>query len=330
MNTERGPDDREDAEPIFHDDAYFVDNLSDVASASFTSEMAANAKGNFIFSFGDAGSGKSSFHFHLIRYIEQGNDFDSIEVVPRRHGVPNFQAAAIMDDWRQRWSEGRFPESTDVNTIKCLSYTATPRYGRKTPMEFSVIEVSGEKLRTVIQTDDKAPHIPEELDALFANPNVNITLVMLLHPKRKNNDVLFSSFLRYLRGRHPQRTQDTPLLLVVPDPVSAKATLSTVNPAFSRKDFDAEMTLDFVQTLARSTYQELLTWPTDEKYKSLARFRIGDIKRQQVRTGDEENVIVQVDFFDVAKIFRFCYEYFAGERIGYTLWQKFKRSLKGH
>jgi len=75
-------------------------------------EIKARVSGNYIFSFGFPGSGKTTFQWMLMNYLMNEGPFRTEISVPDRPGGADWVGRTIINAWKGQWIEGRFPDPT--------------------------------------------------------------------------------------------------------------------------------------------------------------------------------------------------------------------------
>lgn len=316
-----------------------IQRRHDTDEFAFTEEMAREATGYFFLSFGKVGAGKTTLHFHLLRYLEQHPDFDGEEYVDA--SLPDGQRAAqsqLINNWRNRWSEGTFPSATRrLDEVRALRYSLRPRIGAGHRINVTFLEVAGELLSEVITEEyDQRQQLPAALKALFDNPDVKLIIAFIVSPTAlaqesdgKPPDTLYTAFLNYLRGNHvsePDRRR-TPILVVINNP---DAGFQTVEDAMIDRQGANEWTPKiierFMELFLPSFTQAYRRWPAQSKLITL--FRLGKIKTH-VEDGQEISVIANPpDYRHAARIVKFAYETFTGIKVRPPLWRRILRSLK--
>jgi hypothetical protein len=287
---------------------------------SLTAEAAEEARGAFFLSFGKAGSGKTTLHFHMLRYIEQAGDFEGEEVVGEH--LPEGQRvaqAAIMNQWRNMWLDGNFPAGTNAeDEVRAIRYSLRPRIGSGPKTEVTFLEVAGELLARVIADDPRdRVDLPEALDRLFRNKEVKLIVAFIVSPRglqeeadARRPDALYVAFLNFIRERYPDRIR-TPLLVVVADPHRAFETIKEIVPT-GDTELTTTLTEQYLTTFLPSFMQQYVTWKAPAHQKLIARFRVGKVMKRSV-DGDPRLYIGHPPYYDdAARITKFMYETFNG------------------
>lgn len=306
-------------------DAFKASRITD--PLSLTAEAAEEARGAFFLSFGKAGSGKTTLHFQMLRYIEQVGDFEGEEVVGEHLPAGQRVAqAAIMNQWRNMWGDGAFPAGTNAeDEVRAIRYALRPRIGSGPRTEVTFLEVAGELLARVIADDPRdRVDLPEALDRLFRNNNVKLIIAFIVSPRglqeetdARRPDALYVAFLNFIRERYPERTR-TPLLVVVADPNRAFETIKEIVPT-TDTELTPELTGTYLTTFLPSFMQQYVSWKAPPDQKLIARFRVGKVIQRTV-DGVPRPYIGQPPYYDdAARITKFMYETFTGITIRHGL-----------
>lgn len=284
-------------------------------------EELAKRSGNFVLSFGFPGSGKTTLHSFLMRYLMEGGPYKT-EVVRRDHGEgADYETNRMITEWSREWRQGRFPESTPVgeNEIRELSFEVQPMKGVRTPLEFSILEMSGEMMRTVIPSREQKPNLSRVIRDLAANERLNLVILLLVNPRVHENDNLFTSFMSYLDANLGGKDirKRAKLGIVISDPEMALDYLKTYKPEFAHHaEFRGDLVEEFVASFAPQTYRIYKEWP-DPRGAMMMRFHVGAIE-------DREGMprLVTPDYGSATRLFDWLYLQFTGRRPGPTRWQR--------
>lgn len=281
----------------------------------------ASKKGNFILSFGFPGSGKTTLHSFLLRYLMEGGPYKTEPLRPGQAEEIDNDANRMITEWSREWRQGRFPESTPIgeNEIRELSFEVQPMRGVRTPLEFSILEMSGEMMRTVIPSKQQNPHLSRVLHDLASNRSLNLVILLLVNPGVHENDILFTNFMRYLDANllGEDIRQRAKLGIVISDPDKALAYLKEHRPEFAHhSELRGELVEEFVAAFAKQTYRIYLEWP-NPKARMMTRFYIGEVEER-----DGVPRLVSPDYQSAAKLFDWIYLMFTGRKPGPTRWQK--------
>lgn len=277
--------------------------------------------GNYIFSFGYPGSGKTTFQWFLMDYLMNVGDFQTKVMVHDTSDGSEWEGRRIINDWKKLWIERRFPASTksgeeDIREVRCR---VTPRTGQTRPLDFSFLEISGELLRMVMPQEHNRPNLVPTLAAYLSNTKMKFILVLMLHPDVEDNDTLFASFITYLDKNFPNLRERMSLAVVISKPDESLERLrryGSVNQRVNYDEFDEEAVEDYVNRFCPETYQIWQNWPDSSK-TLLSPLYLGKLK---VIEGEQR--IVDPDHKHIESIFDWIYEQFNGVRLGKLWWQK--------
>lgn len=307
----------------------FVPNIA--ATTTFDKEDAQSREGNYVLSLGLGGSGKSTFHSFLLRYIEQSGKFDYEMRIPRlRSGDEDHQTRNLLNQWRSKWSRGEFvaPTATSEAAIREIKYSVVPSTGVKATLDFSIIEVSGELLRQVQGGRTGRQSLPEAVHYLVANPRLNLIVLMMVHPDTPNNDILLTNFIDFVNQNFPDRRRQISLGVIIANPDRALKQMiahtggKDASPFATYTRLEDKAVIDYMQTMAPGIMAKWNAWP--EKDRMLVPLRLGEIQLDP--NPEQEGVMVprliSHDFSDVEKIFDWIYFKCTGKKRGPTFIQK--------
>lgn len=288
-----------------------------------------NKSGNYLFTFGYPGSGKTTFQWFLMRYLMmEGNFRTQVDIPKTAGGEDDWEARRILNEWKTQWVEQTFPESTGAfdSDIREITIESRPLEGEKTPCRFSFLEMSGELLRMVKPEKNQAPKLSKLINSYLSNEKIKFIVVLMLHPEHEENDNLFASFLSYLDRIHPGIRSRMSLAIIVVNPEKSMEKLRQFGDAEGRKNYmeinDAALHT-YVDAFAGESYQALTDWP-DKKRTLLTCLEIGEIKRER-----GEQILEDPDFGDIEEIYRWIYNQFTGKRLGPTLLQRIFGAVSG-
>jgi hypothetical protein len=282
--------------------------------------------GNYVFTFGFPASGKTTFHSVLVRYLMQVGPFKT-EIKDRTTGLePNYETNRMITEWMREWRSGRFPKGTPVGDehIRELSFNVLPLQGERTPLDFTLLEVSGEMLKTVMPDGPNDPTLSDILSQILNNPKINLTIILLVHPDVHTNDELFMNFMDYLdRKISGDIRKRASLGIVISNPPKALEVLKTYRPEHkSVTDLRGIHVENFLEIFAPTTYRIWLEWP-NPKRKMLSRFYIGEIGEVSGKPR-----LIRPDYTSASIVFGWLYTQFTGRVLGPTFLQRALRWLR--
>jgi len=289
-------------------------------------DILAKTEGNYILSFGFPGSGKTTFQWFLMNYAMNAGDFRTGIHVPDGINGADWEGRRIINDWKELWIEGRFPEPTRASEsdIREVAVNVAPRTGRKFDLDFSFLEISGELLRLAMPEENRNPELVPLIRAYLGNPAFRLILMLMLHPDVEENDKLFPSFISYLDKEFPGIRDRMSLGIIVSKPEASLRRLRDYGSADGRFDyerFDTDALEDYLNRFCGETYQIWRDWP-NQKRTLLAPLYIGEIRE---REGEAQ--LVAPDFNHIEQIFFWIIEQFSGKRPGATFGQKVRGML---
>lgn len=289
-------------------------------------DIAARTEGNYMLSFGFPGSGKTTFQWMLMNYLMNEGAFRTTIHVPDGADGPDWEGRRIVNEWKEQWIEGRFPEPTRASEadIREIAVHVEPGAGRRLALDFSFLEVSGELLRLALPEPGRGPHLVPLIRACFENPRLKFVLMLMLHPDVEENDKLFPSFISFLDKEFPRLRERMSLGVIVSKPEASLARLREFGSAHGRRDyprFDEEALEDYLNRFCGETWQIWSNWP-DQRRVLLSPLYLGEIQQME-----GEPRLVAPDFNHIEQIFLWVFERFTGKRPGPTLWQKMRGQL---
>ena len=311
---------------------------------TFTSDEALARSGNYALTFGLGGSGKSTFHSYLLRYLEEGGRFNARMKIPRlNNGEVDEQTRILLNQWRHQWKTGRFVEATGTTEahIREIIYSVTPNRGVRDELNFGMVEVSGELLRTVMGGSTGRQTLPEAIHHLVANANVNLILLIMVHPETPHNDLLFTNLMDYVTERFPGRLPTLGLGVIIANPDLALEKLiehtggsatraddpTYYNPSpspFSHyRRLEDEAVIEYLKVMAPGILNRFRSWESDRKM--ITPLRLGDIELDP-QTKRPFRLIHQDDEH-ISKIFAWLYKGFLGKELGPTWYQRMFSNL---
>ena len=302
------------------------DPLPEKRKSRLLSESLKDKTGNYVFTFGYPGSGKTTFHSFLIRYLMEEGPFKTEFVTKNDFGDVDYDITRMITKWKSEWREGRFPERTPVGQehIRELRFDVRPLKGVRTPLEFNILEISGEMLKEVTPSEHKDPALTRILLELLSNEKINFIILLLLNPAVYDNDELFVNFLSFLDANLPYNIRERSSLgIIVSKPDDALTTLKKMRSGYDHvADLRGDYIEDFVESFAKSTYRIWYDWP-NPKRKMISRMYLGEI-------GDHngEMRLLHPHYQSVNNIFDWIYSQFTGKKLGPTFWQKIISNFK--
>ena len=295
-----------------------------------TAGHARSGAGHVVLTFGFPGSGKTTLYSALMRYAMEVGPFNvTIGHANVTDDGPSYDTNRLLDQWRREWRSGRFPKSTPVgeNEIKELNFRIQPIQGRKDPLDFSFIEVSGEDLKTVIPGQTRNPTLTRVIEEILRNDKCRLSLMVVAHPDVHENDDLFFNFLDYVErtlGIGDIRKRAS-LALVVADPDRALETLKSRRDKYDDlRELKGEAVEAFIAEMMPQTYRAYRNWPGGAKRRVMTRLYLGRVEPD----GEGEPILRTYSSRSSQLLFNWMFKMFKGYEPGLTAWQRFRRWIR--
>lgn len=311
-----------DVEDIIQDGD--VDDIIDSPEFEDIKEVS-EKEGNYILTFGKTSCGKSALQQHLIRWLLEENKDATSHLVPTDD---SWDAHVLLEKWKDRWDLGRFPDRTVGSSVREFKINVVPRLNKANPLEFSFLEIAGEKFHNVIARDGNTPNLPSSVSEFFESDGVNLCIVLVCdggNPRPRGgvpgDDQLFRSFLDYLRVVYNGKFDSVPVLLVVTkwDKV--------VRQNMKGGSFTID---DFVNKYLRGTRSKLEGRPKGTVLFS--EFSVGAVEERAVDKNERGDAIKKADYIrkvnfqDIDYISKWIYRVFTGKEIHKK--SKFKKWIR--
>jgi len=283
-------------------------------------EVEEKTAGNYVFSFGFPGSGKTTFQWMLMNYLLNEGPFRVEIDIPNRAQGDDWEGREIINTWKSQWIEGRFPDPNESGEqdVREVHLSVTTTSGKRLATEFSFLEMSGELLQQVIPTEGAPPALAPLLNAYLSNPHLKFCIVLLLSPDVEENDQLFASFISYLKKYFPSMLEKASLAVIVSKPDESLRRLnehrSSDGKSFTK--FDADALRAYTNKFCGETYQIWQDWKSPDK-TLLSPLSLGQI--EQI---DGEPRLVEANFNHIEQIFYWLFKQFNGKEPGPTFLQK--------
>ena len=294
---------------------------------TFTPEHAEDKNGPVIIPFGMQGSGKTTFLATLFKLMSEAPALRSEVIVPERDSVANFSGQAMLNEWNDLLSNGSFvnPTNTGEENIRDIEIQVTPLRGQRTPLRFSIVEVSGEDLYKVVVTEDHQPSLPKAVELLFTQRKIRPMLILMVHPERRENDKMFENLLLYLRQiMDTGRMDDMPLLVLIPNPARAMAELRSQRPDLQvHKELTPELCPEYLREFAPRTSAIFSRWP--KKRRGIMPYYVGTIAKSANNTQETRLKITTYDDTHAKQVFKWIYKQFTGKELGQSWYSSFMK-----
>lgn len=283
--------------------------------------------GTYVFAIGPPASGKTTFQSMLVQYLLRGakQRFSTKQILKEDDPLAG-DSRLILRKWNDAFKRREFPLPTDTTRPSVLRFRVKPIEYQVRPINFGLIEVSGEAYKRVISVDQPGARFPRIIEDHLAHPKVNLVFALVCMGHKLNGaDDLFFDILTELTQRNQRFARRCSVLFVISNPKAAKRYLAAheglPDDALPPGPLNGK---EFVRKLLPMSSQLLLDW----KYRyKIAKMHIGDIVEHP--KGSEKYRIKRHDFRDAEKIFGWMYGVFAGRPFGPTRFQRFLADLIG-
>ena len=265
-------------------------------------------QGNYIFTFGKPGSGKTVMQSSILRYLMTSREYNVKTPKPVGDESGNDIAKEeIFLEWRQGWKDNVLPERTAFGRPSEFRYNVAPKTRPDVQLDFGFFEISGEDLQKTRRVKGGKPTLNKSIHDFLANESCEFQFLLVCNGKDvTDDDQLFCDFLHYMREQIGEHFWErSHICIVVSNPIAALKLLKDARP-----DLDYLEILDietFLAEFLELTYGELENW---QKPFGAAQFHIGNVYR------DAENTdIKRIDSFDPEDsrmLFELIYENFTG------------------
>ncbi len=291
-----------------------------VARSPLGDEAIEEKTGNYLLSFGFPGSGKTTFQSFLAYYVTHIGPFDAHLRVSPQEDVQGWEPMALFNEWMRIWARGGFPPANpvDEDDAREMTFRIQPLRGVTTPLQLSLLELSGELMTPVVAERYSDPAMAEILGRYLANERLRTLLFLIVDPDcGEENDVLFQNLLTFLDLHYPDFRRRMSLAVLVSKPERALRHLQARDPRYEGcRALRGEACEAYVQRFAPRTYRILDGWPSQERVQMMA-LHIGEIAEE-----GGASRLREPDYADIHDIFAWIYEQLTGWRLGPTWWQR--------
>jgi hypothetical protein len=176
------------------------DNLVDASAIEGKS-------GDYLFTVGNVGSGKSTIQSYLIHRL--WSDSRILFEYATTDGNPAHDA--YLNGWVQNIGNGFFPERTKAGNVR--EFTVRFGQAKRPVLQLSFIEIAGEEIRSIVPTgndrEGEQAKLNEYLERFLKEPNIKKRFLFVSDGSLNrtgaqreapmyNEDILFDTLLRYL------------------------------------------------------------------------------------------------------------------------------------
>ena len=275
-------------------------------------------EGPYLLTIGRTGSGKTTFHWQLMRWLI------STPLVAAKVAAPenNWDGAAILTEWEQNWDAHEFPRSTQQFQPQEIIVEINP-YNKKLPsLRFGFFEIAGEDFRYLEPKSGQAPMIYKGLLNFLENSSIHFMLAFVCDGEEpKGSDLLFTNIMTWLDQTFNQAFRMSPILLLITKPEIALENLQRAGNAKYRMATELD-TESFVDEFLPNTKSLMQEWGAPY---ALTKFSVGSVEHAD----DENNRFIRnVDYSDIQTIFFWLYKQATGSEFGETPMQKFVRYIR--
>ncbi len=266
-------------------------------------------EGDYVFTVGNVSSGKSTLQNLFISRLWSINDIN----LEFGQSTSDHRHDALLHKWVESFNRGILPERTKAGTIQEFNISISQEKKRKLDVNF--IEISGEDIKSIVPSldSDKKPSVHNFLDRYLTNKNgINKRFIFVsdgdVHRKGKkldvnkiSEDVLFSSFLRYLLSDTQKGLKELNILFVI-------SKWDTV-----REDYNNNYK-SYIKYNFPNTYSILRGRRVTVMYLP---FTVGKIEEQLIdeETHEYQKRIVSLDNTYVDRLIQWVYNTYTGETL---------------
>jgi hypothetical protein len=312
--------------------------------------LASGGKGNYLFTVGLSGRGKSTFQRHLLWYLDRGADAiigPEHKLLPRHiDSDADLDFNAIKLQWDAEFKDGVFPEPTVRSKVSEFYFQAIPRlWNKSSPLDFGFYEIAGEHFHDIYRSarEGRKPQVRAEIRTFLEDADRNVVIALLANGLNyDDDDSAFATFLQYLRDspegrRHYERGGSLALIIAHPegarqriltklaresgfatrredDPDGWEQELRSTMGILTERHKKEELERRFVNAFFSQTVAEIQLWNAqDEGDKDRARaffFSVG-----QIEEIDGVHRIVNPEFNDAKRFYSWMYRRFMGRTL---------------
>lgn len=261
-----------------------------------------NKDSNFVFFFGDAGTGKSVILSAMLYYMRA-----QAGVVRPKLGTPNSkEAQVLLSDFFENIRQGVLPNRSDRDRVIRLDLVFEPnnRSKKTPPINLTFLEMSGENHKEIKRGGNYHSSIES-----YLNANIPLTFIMVTSfESAHKDDVLINEFLDELERKNKNLKSVNAILIVSKWDKSG------------RTDVDNAQELDaFIYDRLPMTAQRIDTYRLSKSY-----FTIGSISNNE---GVDKINLLNLSTAEVLS--KWLYRSIVGYDLDYegTFWERIKFSF---
>lgn len=283
--------------------------------------------GNYIFTIGKPGSGKSTLQSHLLNYLYNGEEFqitEDLDYLKTEEERAELHRLRVL--WDDMWRNGNFPKSTTSGRPSQYRFILTPTNKPRFPsLPFGFFEISGEDFKALYEIRDEPPQLLSSIDSFLKNPECRIAFLFVCQGNDvERDDLLFAQFLTYLGARiDPSIKQRSSAAIVLADPDECQKRLQLARrepPVGGKLEARA-----FVNQFVRQTANQLATW---DNRAAITAFSVGKTAEAiNPQNGLAEPYIKDPSFDNARHLAQWLYGQFTGRSLGPNAWQRWVASM---
>jgi len=210
---------------------------SAVLDFSVRSDAIQGREGNFLFTVGSTGSGKSTLQHFLVYWLHCDRTLNLDYASTEEAHVHD----AHLNQWIQEFARGYLPERTPQGTLQefriGFSQKGRPR------LDFSFVEISGEDIRSILPNpSDPMPRLHAQLEQYLRLQGANRRFVFVSDATANRRDgtgrvfyedILFSTLIRYLLSERGVNLKKLNILFVASKWDAVKSDYRSVQAYFN-------------------------------------------------------------------------------------------------
>ncbi len=201
-------DNEEELKPLSFETKNKISNDDFVPIAKATSNDIKNKDSNFVFFFGDAGTGKSVILSAMLYYMRS-----QVGVIRPKLGTPNTkEAQVLLSDFFENIRQGILPNRSDRDRVIRLDLVFEPnnKSSKVPPVNLTFLEMSGENHKEIKRGGNYHSSIES-----YLNANIPLTFIMVTSfESAHKDDVLINEFLDELERKNKNLKSVNAILIV--------------------------------------------------------------------------------------------------------------------
>lgn len=321
-------------DPINIDDESSIDSersydgISITRKGSLKDDDIEGKKGNYIISFGKAGSGKTVFQSFLIYYLTHSGRFSTNLVISPEDTAIGWDGQRLYNEWISTWQNGDFPKGTDAKeeSIKELTVSVKPKIGNCEEVNISFLEIAGELMEKIIPADERNPELITTLVRYFQNQNIKFTFLLFVDPKTARvDDILFDNLFTFIRINFPDLINSMSLGVVISKPEESLGVFKKNFPGYGHYvEIKGDLCEDYIERMTPRLYQTFNSWEPQNRVQIMT-MSLGEV---EVNNETNASILVRKNYHDIERIFAWLYNQITGQKLGLNWWQKLLKWLQ--